>query len=395
MASIRRHPLSGYWIACFTLPDGRQTQRSTRIPIKGKDARESRDNQRQAQERANLFEDVSRKKLDAEAVRRIVSELYQHAHGEPMEQATVRGYCEAWLAKREAETRPATALFYRKVVRDWLAWYGERADNDLRTVTSKEILAYREDTRRRVTAKTVNHDLKTLRMIFAAAKRERIVVENPAADVDTLPVERSERRPFTEAEIRAVLSVADPEWQSMILFGLYTGQRLRDVASLTWQNVDFQRGEVRLVTSKTGRRQIVPMHPALRRHVESLPAGDDPHAPIHPRAFEVVGREGKTGTLSRQFAELLAQAGLAPKELHRKGADGDGRQGRRRKSEISFHSLRYTVTSFLQSAGVGQAVSQEIVGHESEAIHAIYTRINRDTLQHAIDLLPDVTAGAK
>jgi site-specific recombinase XerC len=53
------------------------------------------------------------------------------------------------------------------------------------------------------------------------------------------------------------------------------------------------------------------------------------------------------------------------------------------------------MTSFLQSAGVGQAVSQEIVGHESEAIHAIYTRINRDTLQHAIDLLPDVTARAK
>ena len=31
-----------------------------------------------------------------------------------------------------------------------------------------------------------------------------------------------------------MVDVADPEWQSMILFGLYTGQRLGDVARLTW-----------------------------------------------------------------------------------------------------------------------------------------------------------------
>ncbi|HEU5314415.1 MAG TPA: hypothetical protein VFU08_11360, partial [Candidatus Udaeobacter sp.] len=31
MASIRRHPRSRYFHACFTLPDGRQTQRSTKL----------------------------------------------------------------------------------------------------------------------------------------------------------------------------------------------------------------------------------------------------------------------------------------------------------------------------------------------------------------------------
>ena len=37
----------------------------------------------------------------------------------------------------------------------------------------------------------------------------------------------------------ARLSVADDEWRSMILFGLYTGARLSDVASLTWENIDL------------------------------------------------------------------------------------------------------------------------------------------------------------
>jgi integrase len=393
MASLRKHPGSSYWIACFTKPDGNQTQRSTRIPIKGKDARDTADNRRKAQDKANLFEAITRGKLQASKIQEIISDLYRELTGEPILTVTVREHCQTWLEVRKPEVSYPTWLFYTKVVRDFLKWAGQRADNDLRTLTTKDILAYRNATAARVTAKTVNHDLKTLRMILKAAKREGLLFENPAELVDTLPVERSTRRPFTEAELRALLSVADTEWQSMILFGLYTGQRLRDVAALTWQNVDLQRGEVRLVTSKTGRRQIVPMHGALQRHVENLPAGDDPKAPIHPRAFDVVQCEKKTGTLSRQFAELMAQAGLTPAKLHRKSGDGEARKGKRAKSEISFHSLRYTITSLLQSAGVGQAVSQELVGHESEAIHAVYTRINRDTLQHAIAKLPDVTAG--
>lgn len=157
-------------------------------------------------------------------------------------------------------------------------------------------------------------------------------------------------------------------------------------------NLDLQRGEVRLVTGKTGRRQIIPMHPALRRHVDTLAAGDDPRAPLRPSAFAILKRENKSGTLSRGFRELPAQAGLARPEKHSKTGDAEAFRGRRRKSEISFHSLRYTATSLLQSACVVQAVSQEIVGHDSEAMQGVYARINRARLAGAIARLPDVTS---
>ena len=55
-------------------------------------------------------------------------------------------------------------------------------------------------------------------------------------------------RSFTIDELRIVLDVADPEWKSMILFGLYTGQRLADVATLRWSNVDLAILSVRLWT---------------------------------------------------------------------------------------------------------------------------------------------------
>jgi integrase len=81
----------------------------------------------------------------------------------------------------------------------------------------------------------VNHQVKFLRMVFRNARRDAIVGDDPAEFVDTVRKgNTAARRPFTVPELKATLSVANPEWRSMILFGLYTGQRLGDVATLTW-----------------------------------------------------------------------------------------------------------------------------------------------------------------
>ena len=71
------------------------------------------------------------------------------------------------------------------------------------------------------------------------------------------------------------------------------GQRLADLSLLTWQNVDLNRNEIRLVTKKTGKRLTIPMSAPLRQHVLSLPADESPDTPIHPRAFEAVQSQGR------------------------------------------------------------------------------------------------------
>ena len=86
-------------------------------------------------------------------------------------------------------------------------------------------------------------------------------------------------------ELRAVLSVADEEWKSMIVFGLYSGARLSDVASLTWQNVDFPAKELRFIARKTGKTIIVPLDGPLAAHIEKLPAADSENAAASPCLF--------------------------------------------------------------------------------------------------------------
>jgi hypothetical protein len=58
---------------------------------------------------------------------------------------------------------------------------------------------------------------------------------------------------------------------------------------------------------------ILPIAAPLRRYLEGLPSSDNLNTPLHPRAFAVVARQGKSGGLSRQFIELLAQAGIREK----------------------------------------------------------------------------------
>src|SRR5262249_8070800 len=154
---------------------------------------------------------------------------------------------------------------------------------------------------------TVNHHLSIVRMLFKSARRDGVCLDNPAEFIGPVRAalkKAEQKRPFTVGELQSILAVADPEWRSLILFGLYSGQRLSDLASLTWNNIDLQRSEVRLVTLKTSRTMIIPMAPPLRSHIESLPAGDNPQAPLHPRAFAAVSRTGNASILSSAFSEL-------------------------------------------------------------------------------------------
>jgi len=188
--------------------------------------------------------------------------------------------------------------------------------------------------------------------------------------------DRFERRPFTIDELKRILKVADDEWRGMILFGLYTGQRLGDIATLTWQNLDLQRAELRLVTTKTGRRQAIPIAPPLFRFIESLPAGDATDAPLFPRTYATAQRHKHAGNLSNQFYGILVAAGLAQNKSHKAEPEkGKGRSAKREQNDVSFHSLRHTATSLLKSAGVGEAIAMEFVGHDSTSVSRQYTHI--------------------
>lgn len=386
MASLRRKDRSPFWFACFNLPDGTRTQRST-----------GSSDRREAIRIAHQFEDASREAAKGRFIesraRKTIADIFAIANRDALPSSRLDDFFEGWLKRKELEAGEKTHAKYSSVVSQFKEFLGNKVKRDVSSITAADLTRFRDDLAKRVTPGTVNVALKILRSALATARRDGLVDTNEAERVT--PLKRKggfERRPFTLPELKRILDVADKEWRGMIMFGLYTGQRLGDIAALNWQNLDLQRNEVRLVTGKTGRRQIIPIAPPLVRYLGSLPSSDTPDAPLFPRIHNTAERHKHAGNLSNQFYNILVAAGLAKKKTHKADPENRGRSAKREQNEISFHSLRHTATSLLKRAGVSESVAMEFVGHDSKSVSQQYTHIDLATLKQAADKLPDVLA---
>ncbi len=383
MASLRRLPNSPYWIACISLPDGRRTQRST-----------GTSDRREAQRIANHFEDASVEgkegRLTDLRARKTIADIFAIANKDSLPSSSIKDFFSSWLKRKELEAGEKTHQRYTAVVAQLLEFIGTRMSRDIAHLDRKELTAFRDGLASRVTPSTVNISLKIIRSALTQAKRDGLVDVNEAERVTLLKrIKTFERRPFTLPELKRVLAAANDEWRGMILVGLYTGLRLSNIATLTWANIDLPNQEICIATGKTGRQIILPLVKPLLRHVEMLPALDDPNAPLFPAAFASRQRSQYTGTLSNQFYRILVAAGLAPRRSH--SSTGKGRDGKRQLGGLSFHCLRHTATSLLKNAGVSDVVARDIIGHDSAAVNANYTHIDQQTKREALEKLPDVT----
>jgi integrase len=381
MASLTRKPACKFWIACFTDSTGRQRQRSTRLT-----------DRKAAAKLADTWESLYRRRLTAGQARRVIADVVQEITGENVAGETVVAYLGRWIERKSVETSPSTAHAYKSVSTSFLTHLGERAERMyLDEVTAAHIGAWRDAKAKGRAPATANIALKILRIAFQDALREGIVMQNAAAIVPTIKrrdATSAKRRPFTQPELRRVLKGANDEWRGLVITGLYTGQRLGDLARLTWHNVDLANGQLTFATGKTGRRIALPLAEPLARWLSDH-VGDNPDSPLFPHAHECVVKHGRAAQLSREFADLLASVGLAEKRDHKRAKDG--RSARHDLSALCFHALRHTATSLLKNAGVSDVVARDIIGHESAAMSKVYTHIDDAAKREAIYKLPDVT----
>jgi integrase len=383
MSSIHKDPRgkSPFWYACFTLPNGKRTSRSTKHTDKHK-----------AQAVCAAWEKTSKLAREGNlqdlAARKVIGDVYQIANGEPLPSSQIEKFLKKWVADKQIETVHSTYRKYKDVIHQFLVFIGPRAQQDISRISVQDIRGFQKSEAGRVSISSTNHALKVLRSALREAFREGLIHTNPAERVGGIKRGKAEteRRAFTMPELQKLLEIASDEWRGLILFGYYTGQRLSDLASLTWRNVDTVRKEISLVTSKTGRHQVIPIANHLLDFIECMPAGENPMQPLFPKAYKIATKTKRISTLSNQFYALMAATGLVQPRQHK--SHGSGRNAKRKLNEISFHCLRHTTTSCLKNTGTTSAVSQEIVGHDSPAISKIYTHIEMETMRQAVNNLP-------
>jgi integrase len=384
MASITKDthqpPKSPYWIACFTGPDGRRLKKSTKTTDKelakklaaeweqaGKLAREGR--------------------LTESHCRKVIAEMYERTVGEPLHFKTAREHLAEWVDSKKNETEQRAYLKYRQTVYDFLAHIGAKADRLLREITSKDIRLWRDALKRKgLSAPTVNHAIKILRMPFKAAHDAGYIEINPSVKNQVGALKDDARNVskdvFTPEQLRALIKAAPSEdWKGAILCGYYTGLRLRDISDLQWRAVDLQAGKITVTTRKTNTDVELPIHPQFRAWLLKQTRGIG-KAPVFPTLAGKAGG-GKSG-LSMSFKRIMERANIKGRLLRE--ATGEGRS----QSSLSFHSLRHSFNSALANAGVAAEIRQKLTGHASAEMNAQYTHHELEALRAAVSVIPRI-----
>jgi integrase len=391
MPSLQKQSGRPFWFAAFKIwnPETHRWYRVLRS-TKTRDKRQAREICRAWHKAAlkartgSLNEDSARAIIAAG-----VSDVLLATQAEALPNMTVRSWCEQWLQAKAIETGEATRNRYKPILDYFTDFLGEtKCNRDLATLHASDIARFRDREARVRSRSTANLSLKVLRSCLSEAVRQRLLPRNPAGDVKLLKsAKESKRRAFTLSEIKRILKACNQEWSGLVLFGLYLGQRLGDLARLTWRAVNLEQSEIAFTARKTGRRIVLPLVQPLTEYLGALPASDNPDAFIFPGA----ARHKRTASLSNQFREIMVDAGLVPPLPRGHRSTGKGRTGTREASEISFHSLRHSAVTMLKAAGVSDFMAREIVGHESSAVSRQYTHLTTDDKRAAMQRLPDVT----
>lgn len=381
------------WIAVVRSLDGKELRKTTGIDVVPKallPGTNKRAAMAQNEARARLVAEEMEKEVrygvfDLEKVKAIAGEsaaaLKAGRNGVSAGKFLL-GWLESRRNKRGAVERDGVA------VRRFLDFLGDGRNMVLTAVNKGMAKNFVEQELERVSVGTVIRYVSTLSGAFNVAVDRELIPRNPFRGV--MPskadhqAEKQLRGAFTMDEVKMILDRFPGEWPDMVRVCLYTGgQRLGDIATLKWSQIDLEHSFLFMTTQKSRRRMNKPIIDPLRDVLERRLACRVNEFVFPLAAMKHAQAGGRSDKLSTEFTSLLRQHGIV------KDAFEEVKGDRHKLASKSFHSLRATAVTVLRLAGVPADLCRYIVGHDSEEIERVYFRPDSAHVQEAMSKIAD------
>lgn len=171
--------------------------------------------------------------------------------------ATLAEVAEVWLREQTSNLRPRTveryegALRLHVVPRLGRVRVAELDEDDIATLIA-DLRDGREPDGEKVKSLSgwsIRVVLGPLGRVLGYAARRGIIGSNPMQRLERgerPAVGRREQRVLSEEEIRRLLDAADPTYRAFLATAVFSGLRLAELLGLTWAEIDFDAGELRV-----------------------------------------------------------------------------------------------------------------------------------------------------
>jgi len=247
---------------------------------------------------------------------------------EKVRKITLKKFCEEYKASRTGLAK-ATITRDRQVCDLMIEFFGE--DRELASVTPRDAEAWtrwlssdgnkRELNRTTLEPNTVRRRTGTASQIFKTAIRWKLTSENPFDGLAKTVRENRERQKFISWQdiVKVIACAPNSEWAAIIAFARLTGARVpSELHGLTWEDFDFNKGEIKIKSPKTKHHggvhtsRTCPMFQELQPYLKSLSDSVQPgrKTAMTSPVFPIVCSPRKN--LGTAFTRMIKAAGLIP-----------------------------------------------------------------------------------
>ena len=279
---------------------------------------------------------------------------------------TCQAFAETYMARWAIPRKRTHAEDRRMLDKDVIPCIGSMRMVD---VTRADIVAVIDRISKRGAPISANRTLALLKRFFGFAIERGILEHSPCAHVRAPAKENRRDRVLSPEEIVAFMSALDQSHMSLqvnaaLRFLLVSSQRLGEVASMAWENVDLTNRiwSLPAARSKNGRGNRIPLSTRAVLILREMQTTGGSEGWVFPNAE---GRHIRGDSISRALSRLIKQFDL---------------------NHFTPHDLRRTAATQISGMGVDRTTLGRILNHTDHSTTAIYDRYAYETeVRQALD----------
>lgn len=210
---------------------------------------------------------------------------------------------------------------------------------------------------------TANRVIAMASSLFNYANEKRLFRgANPAHGIKKYPEVKRDR--FLQSNelpafFQALAEESNDTLRDYFLISLLTGARRSNVQEMQWSQINFERAEWRIPTTKNGEPQTVTLTTEV---MEVLRERQSNHSSIW--VFPSTGVTGHIVEPKKAWKRVLDRAGI---------------------DNLRIHDLRRTLGSWQAKTGASLAIVGKSLNHKSPSTTAIYARLDLDPVRESVD----------